>query len=82
MEEAARCQHVFIMEDGKMVLDGTPKDIFNDPERLQKLRLDAPPVASLAYRLRQAGMPLQNGILTVDEMVKEVSALCKSPSAR
>ena len=82
MEEAAKCQHVFIMEDGKMVLDGAPKDIFSDPERLQKLRLDAPPVSGLAHRLRQAGMPLPDGILTVDEMVKEVAALCKSPSAR
>ncbi len=82
MEEAVRCQHVFIMEDGKIVLDGAPKDIFSDPERLQKLRLDAPPVAGLAYRLRQSGMSLPDGILTVDEMVKEVSALCKSPSGK
>ncbi|MBR2054295.1 MAG: energy-coupling factor transporter ATPase [Clostridia bacterium] len=82
MEEAARCQHVFIMENGKMVLEGAPKDIFSDPERLQKLRLDAPPVAGLAHRLRQSGMPLTNGILTVEEMVKEVSALCKSPSGK
>ena len=82
MEEAARCQHVFIMENGKMVLEGAPKDIFSDPERLQKLRLDAPPVAGLAHRVRQSGMPLTDGILTVEEMVKEVSALCKSPSGK
>ena len=53
---------------------------FADPEKLQSLRLDAPPVARLAHALRKEGMPLPAGILTVDEMVKEVAGLCKSPS--
>ena len=80
MEEAAKCQHIYVMDEGKVVLEGTPVDIFANPEKMQALRLDVPPVARLAHRLRAAGMPLKEGILTVDEMVKEGVALCKSPS--
>ncbi len=80
MEEAAKCQHVFVMEDGSIVMEGSPREVFADPEKVQALRLDAPPVAKLAHRLRKEGMPLKEGILTVEEMVKEVAAACKSPS--
>ncbi len=80
MEEAAGCEKVFIMERGSIVMEGTPREIFAHPEQLQALRLDAPPVARLCHRLRRAGMPLKEGILTIEEMVKEVCALCKSPS--
>ena len=80
MEEAARCQQVFVMEKGQIVMQGSPRDVFADPEKMQSLRLDAPPVARLAHALRKEGMPLPAGILTVDEMVKEVAGLCKSPS--
>ena len=80
MEEAARCQHVFVMENGSIVLEGNPREVFSDPGKMQSLRLDAPPVAKLAHRLREAGIPLKSGILTVEEMVKEVEAACKSPS--
>ncbi len=80
MEEAAKCQQVFVMEKGQIVMQGSPRDVFADPEKLQSLRLDAPPVARLAHALRKEGMPLSAGILTVDEMVKEVAGLWKSPS--
>lgn len=77
MEEAVRCGRVFVMHEGKIVLSGTPRDVFSDPERVRKYRLDAPPMARLADRLRKAGVPLDAGILTVDEMTEEVLRLCR-----
>lgn len=77
MEEAAKCQTVHVMHDGELVLSGTPKEVFSDVEKIQALRLDAPPMAKLADRLRKSGMPLKEGILTVQEMQEEVKRLCK-----
>ena len=75
MEEAAQCRMVHIMHDGRVVLSGTPKEVFSDRERLKPWRLDVPPMAALAQRLRAEGVPLPEGILTLDEMTKEVEAL-------
>ena len=77
MEEAALCDQAHIMQNGQIVLSGAPRDIFSDAERLHAYRLDAPPMARLAQRLREAGMPLAGGILSVEEMAKEVERLCK-----
>lgn len=77
MEEAAHSDRVHIMHDGQIVLSGAPRDVLDDPERLRAYRLDAPPMARLAYALRKAGMPLPQGILTADEMAREVEKLCR-----
>ncbi len=77
MEEAVACDQAHVMHDGKIVLSGTPREIFKDAEKLRPYRLDAPPMAKLAARLRKEGMPLKEGILTVEEMAKEVERLCK-----
>ena len=77
MEEAALCDQAHIMQNGQIVLSGAPRDIFSDAESLRPYRLDAPPMARLAQRLREAGMPLAGGILSVEEMAKEVERLCK-----
>lgn len=77
MEEAVQCGRVFVMHRGEIVLSGTPRDVFSDPEKVRKYRLDAPPMARLADRLRKAGVPLDAGILTVDEMTEEVLRLCR-----
>lgn len=77
MDEAVQCGRVFVMHEGKIVLSGTPRDVFSDPDKVRKYRLDAPPMARLADRLRKAGMPLDAGILTVDEMTEEVLRLCR-----
>ena len=79
MEEAAQCDRVVVLDDGRIALDGTPQEVFSQVERVQALGLDVPPMAMLARRLREAGMPLPDGILTVDEMGKELKAiLCPS----
>ncbi|MBE5787308.1 MAG: energy-coupling factor transporter ATPase [Clostridiales bacterium] len=77
MEEAIHCQQVHVMHEGEIVLSGTPVEVFSQVERMQSLRLDAPPMARLAHQLRQAGMPLNENILSVDDMMEEVKRLCK-----
>ncbi len=77
MEEAVACDQVHVMHQGSIVLSGSPRDILSDAARVTPYRLDAPPMARLAGQLRKAGMPLKEGILTVDEMAEEVARLCR-----
>ncbi len=77
MEEAVDCDRVFVMHQGQFVLSGTPRDIFADAEKLRPYRLDAPPMARLAQKLRAEGMPIAPGVLTVEDMAKEVARLCR-----
>ena len=77
MEEAASCQIAHIMHEGRLVASGEPKEIFKDAAALAPYHLDAPPMAKLAQELRDAGMPLKDGILTAEEMAEEVARLCK-----
>lgn len=76
MEETVDCEKIFVMHQGKIVREGTPREIFADARALQPYRLDAPPMARLSQLLREQGMPLPEGILTVDEMAREVGKLC------
>ena len=55
-------------------MEGTPREVFSRVEELEEIRLDVPQAAKLAYELRLAGMPLPDGILTIDELVE---ALCR-----
>ena len=75
MEEAAKCRYIHVMHGGKLVLSGTPKEIFADAGRIRRLRLDVPPMAALAQELKQNGVALPDGILTVEEMVEGVKRL-------
>jgi len=77
MEEAVDCDQVHVMHQGRLVLSGTPREIFADTEKIKPYRLDAPPMARLAQRLRSQGMPLRAGILTEEEMAEEVARLCR-----
>ena len=75
MEEAAEADRVIVMSDGQVVRQGPPREIFDQVEELRSLQLDVPHMAELAAELRQAGMPLPGGILTVKEMAEEVEKL-------
>ena len=77
MEEAVACDRVHVMHQGKMVLNGTPREVFSDIKKIKPYRLDAPPMARLAQALRSQGMPIRQGVLTVDEMAEEVARLCR-----
>ncbi len=73
MEEAVLADRVFIMEKGRLVMQGNPREIFQHIEELKEYRLDVPQVTLLAWELRQAGVELPEVILTKEELV---NALC------
>ena len=73
MEEAVLADRVFIMEKGRLVMQGNPREIFQHIEELKEYRLDVPQVTLLAWELRQAGVKLPEVILTKEELV---NALC------
>ncbi|MCI8528001.1 MAG: energy-coupling factor transporter ATPase [Lachnospiraceae bacterium] len=78
MEEIIHADRVFVMDSGKIAMEGTPRDIFSQVERLKELRLDVPQVTLLSYELQKRGVRLPNGILTIEELTKELEQLRKS----
>lgn len=75
MNEAAMANKVFVMDSGKIVLEGTPRQIFSQVEKLKNLKLDVPQATELAYELKKQGVPLPDGILTSKELVEELCRL-------
>ncbi len=75
MDEAVKADKVFVMDEGKVVMEGTPVQVFSQVERMKELRLDVPHATELAYELQQAGIPLRDGILTSEELVEEICHL-------
>lgn len=73
MEEVVFADQVYVMDEGHVVLTGTPREIFSKVDELKKYRLDVPQVTLLAYELKKAGVDIPDGILTIDELV---NALC------
>lgn len=69
MEEVVFADHVFVMDQGRVVMQGTPREVFSRVEELKALRLDVPQVTLLAYELKQAGVEIPDGILTIEELV-------------
>ena len=67
MEEVIYADKVFVMDKGAVTLQGTPREVFSEVERLKELRLDVPQVTLLAHALRQEGFPMPKGILTKEE---------------
>ncbi|MCI9525563.1 MAG: energy-coupling factor transporter ATPase [Lachnospiraceae bacterium] len=74
MEEVIRADRVYVMDNGKVVMQGTPRAIFSQVDTLKSYRLDVPQITLLAYELRKAGVPVPEGILTRQELVE---ALCQ-----
>lgn len=74
MNEAVDADRVIVMEAGKIVMSGTPREVFEKVDELRKLHLDVPPVNELVNLLREAGVRLPSSIMRIDEMV---SALCQ-----
>lgn len=68
MEEVIYADKVYVMDKGKITLQGTPKEVFSKVERLKELRLDVPQVTLLAHELKQEGFPIPDGILTKEEL--------------
>lgn len=75
MEEAAQANRVVVMDDGKVVLDNTPKEVFSHVETLKKIGLDVPQVTELAYRLQQAGCPVDVHMISEEACVASMTKL-------
>lgn len=69
MEEIIHANKVFVMDKGKIAMEGTPREIFSQVEKLKSLRLDVPQVTLLAHELRKSGLSIPEGILTCEELV-------------
>ncbi|WP_461613885.1 energy-coupling factor transporter ATPase [Clostridium sp. Marseille-QA1073] len=74
MEEAVEADKIYVMDSGKIVIEGTPKEVFKEVETMKKLGLDVPQMTELSYELKKNGIDISEDILTIDEMV---NALCQ-----
>ena len=75
MEETVNADRILVVDAGKVKMEGTPKEVFSQVERLRELHLGVPQVTELAYELRKEGLPLPEGILTIQELVDELCRL-------
>ncbi len=75
MEEAIYSDRIYVMDKGKIVLEGTPREVFSQVETLQELRLEVPQATLLAYELRNAGLTIPEGILSGEELAEAVTAI-------
>ena len=72
MEEVIHADHVYVMDKGSVKMQGTPKEIFSQVEKLKELRLSVPQVTLLSYELKKAGVPLPDVILETEELIREL----------
>ena len=82
MEEAVEADLVMVMEDGRLVLAGTPRQIFENVEELRKAGLDVPQITALAYDLRKSGVRMDVLPLNKDEMVNTIRRLIKRKNSK
>lgn len=75
MDEVIHADKVIVMDDGKIVMQGTPREVFSNVEELKKHRLDVPQVTELAWELKKEGMPLPDGILTIEEFTQAIKVV-------
>lgn len=72
MEEVVDADYVYVMENGKIIMDGTPRQVFSRVDELKAHRLDVPQMTLLADELRKSGLPVPKGILTREELVDAI----------
>jgi energy-coupling factor transporter ATP-binding protein EcfA2 len=77
MEEVVGSDRVFVMDHGKVVLQGTPREVFSQVETLEKYRLAVPQATKLAYELQKSGLNIPSGILNREELLEALAA-CRS----
>lgn len=81
MEEAVLADRVVVLENGRILLQGHPREVFSDIERLRQVGLDVPQPAELCHQLRRAGVPLPKDVLTAEECVEALSLLLEESYA-
>lgn len=77
MEEVIYSDKVYVMDNGRVALQGTPREVFSEVEKLKELRLDVPQVTLLAHELRKGGLPIPKGILTNQEFRDALDKICR-----
>lgn len=75
MEEAVEADRIIVMDSGKIITEGVPRDVFSNVEKMKNIGLDVPQMTELSYELRKNGMNVSANILTIDEMVNELCRL-------
>ncbi len=75
MEEVVDADRVYVMDQGRVVMQGTPREIFSQVDELKAHRLDVPQITQLAHELRQEGLDVPEGILTREELLRELQRI-------
>lgn len=75
MEEAVEADRIIVMDEGKVQMQGNPREIFTNVEKMKKIGLDVPQMTELAYELKKSGIKMHTNILTINEMVEELCQL-------
>ncbi|MBE6054650.1 MAG: energy-coupling factor transporter ATPase [Clostridium sartagoforme] len=75
MDEAAQADRVIVMDAGKVILEGKPREVFSNVEKMKRIGLDVPQVTELSYELKNNGIDIDTNILNVDEMVNAICQL-------
>ena len=76
MEEAIRADRVFVMDEGKIAMQGTPREVFSQVDKMQAIHLDVPQVTLLGHLLREKGLDIPEGILTREELAQALRRQC------
>ena len=82
MDEAVQAGRVVVMDDGQILLQGTPKEVFSHVELLKQHKLDVPQATELIYRLRASGYPLPECVLNEEDCVAALERILKAPVGR
>lgn len=75
MEEAIDADRIMVIDNGKIIIEGSPRKVFKEVETMKKIGLDVPQMTELAYELRKEGIDVKDDILSIDEMVNELCQL-------
>lgn len=75
MEEAVDADRILLMDSGKLVMDGSPREVFQNVERLREYRMDVPLITELAHKLQKKGFPIEKTILKKEELEEELFKL-------
>lgn len=73
MNEAVRADRIFVMDKGKLVMQGTPKEVFSKVDEIKSYGLEVPQVTELGHMLKQSGLNIEDGILTVEELMMQIN---------
>lgn len=75
MNEAIKADKIFVMDKGKLAMQGTPREIFSQVDEIKEYGLEVPQVTELGYMLKKSGLDIEDGILTVDQLLDQINKM-------